>query len=72
MGGAIRYQVASDVERDGLALEALDAAGNVIFEIFRADADGSYTVDTFGHDIAADQLCVALEVARMRLPSGSG
>lgn len=34
-----RFQVASDVMRDGLGVELTDADGNVLAEIFRCDAD---------------------------------
>jgi hypothetical protein len=39
-----RYQVASDVNRDGLGVELIAADGNVVAEVFRCDADNSLTV----------------------------
>ncbi|MES2320045.1 MAG: hypothetical protein V4631_21410 [Pseudomonadota bacterium] len=42
-----RYQVASDVLRDGLGVELTAADGNVIAEVFRCDADNSLTVTLY-------------------------
>jgi hypothetical protein len=40
-------QLASDIIRDGLGLELLDRAGNVVGEVFRCDADHTVTVRVF-------------------------
>jgi hypothetical protein len=41
------YQLASDVIRDGLGLELLDANGEVVAEVFRSDAEHSVQLSTF-------------------------
>lgn len=42
-----RFQLASDVVRDGVGVELLDAIGNVLAEVFRCDIDNSLTVSLF-------------------------
>ena len=42
-----RFQVASDVIRDGLGVELVDSGGNVFAEVFRCDADYSLKVSLF-------------------------
>ena len=44
-------QIASDVNRDGLGVELLDAAGEVIAEVFRSDANHTVTLTTFDNDV---------------------
>jgi len=39
-----RFQVASDIVRDGLGVELTDSRGNVLAEVFRCDADNSLKV----------------------------
>jgi len=54
-----KTQVASDVVRDGLGIELIDATGKVIAEVFRCDANHTVIVSTFGNDIpiqAVEQL----------------
>jgi hypothetical protein len=46
-----RFQVASDVIRDGLGVELTDAAGNVLAEVFRCDADNSLKVSLFNEEL---------------------
>ena len=46
----LKFQVASDVVRDGLGLELLDPTGNVVAEVFRADADKTLHINTFSYD----------------------
>ncbi len=41
-------QVASDVIRDGLGVELIDAEGDVRAEVFRCDMDLTVTVSYFG------------------------
>ncbi|ADJ64956.1 hypothetical protein G5B88_17575 [Herbaspirillum seropedicae] len=42
-----RFQIASDVIRDGLGVELVDPIGKVLAEVFRCDADHSLTVSLF-------------------------
>ncbi|MBN3737245.1 MULTISPECIES: hypothetical protein [Burkholderia] len=44
---AYRFQVASNVLRDGLGVELTDTEGNVLAEVFRCDADHTLTVSLF-------------------------
>ena len=46
-----KTQVASDVIREGLGAELIDASGNVVAEVFRCDADHNVIVSTLGDDI---------------------
>ncbi|HEY4342256.1 MAG TPA: hypothetical protein VGM97_20095 [Steroidobacteraceae bacterium] len=45
------YQLASDVIRDGMALEMLDLDGVVVAEVFRSDAAHSVELQAFREDI---------------------
>jgi hypothetical protein len=61
-----RTQIASDVIRDGLGVELLDAAGEVIAEVFRSDANHTVRLSTFGNDVplaAIEQLITRARVA---------
>lgn len=42
-----RFQIASDVIRDGLGVELVDSIGKVLAEVFRCDADHSLTISLF-------------------------
>ena len=56
------YQLASDVIRDGMGLELLDANGEVVAEVFRSDAEHSVQLRTFKaglDDNAVRELAVA-------------
>jgi hypothetical protein len=46
------YQLASDVIRDGMSLELLDANGEVVAEVFRSDAEHSVQLNTFRANLA--------------------
>ena len=61
---AFKTQVASDVIRDGLGVELLDAAGTVVAEVFRCDADHTVSVTTFGNTVPVQALEQLLERAR--------
>ena len=64
-----RFQVASDVIRDGLGVELTDAAGEVLAEVFRCDADRSVKVTLFCDDLPFLQVEKLLQVAREELVS---
>jgi hypothetical protein len=38
------FQIASDIVRDGLGIELLDATGEVVAEVFRSDGDKTILV----------------------------
>lgn len=42
-----RYQVASDVIRDGVGVELIAPDGTVVAEVFRCDADNSLTATLY-------------------------
>jgi hypothetical protein len=46
-----RFQIASDVIRDGLGLELVDPIGKVLAEVFRCDADHSLKVSLFTDEL---------------------
>jgi hypothetical protein len=61
-----RTQIASDGMRDGLGVELLDAAGAVIADVFRSDANHTVRLSTFGNDVplaAIEQLITRARVA---------
>jgi hypothetical protein len=64
---AFRSQIASDIIRDGLGVELLDARGTVVAEVFRSDADHTVTVSTFGNDIPLYAIEDILTRARVAL-----
>jgi hypothetical protein len=49
-------QVASDVTRDGLGVELLNEAGDVVAEIFRSDSEQTILVNTFFYDIPLEAI----------------
>ncbi|GGC94019.1 hypothetical protein [Undibacterium terreum] len=46
-----RFQVASDVIRDGLGVELTDSNGDVLAEVFRCDADNSLKISMFAENL---------------------
>lgn len=58
--------LASDVIRDGLGLELLDASRNVVAEVFRCDADHTVTTRLFS-DVPANVIAELVERARREL-----
>ncbi len=63
--GALKYQWASDVDFDGIRLEALSDDGAMLFDISVCD-EGPITINTFGKEVAAILIEAAIEVARRR------
>ena len=62
-----RYQVASDVIRNGLGVELAAADGNVIAEVFRCDADNSLTVTLYVDAVPFAQIEKLIGMARRNL-----
>lgn len=62
-----KFQIASDIVRDGLGVELLDAENNVVAEVFRCDRDHTIVVNTFGNDILIQAIRQLLECASVRL-----
>jgi hypothetical protein len=62
-----RFQVASDIRRDGLGVELTDAVGNVLAEVFRCDADNSLTVSLFSEELPFAQIEALVLMAREEL-----
>ena len=64
-----RYQtrVASDVIRDGLGVELLSEAGEVVAEVFRSDRDHTVVVNTFSYDVPLEAIEQLLARAKDRL-----
>lgn len=59
-----RFQIASDVIRDGMALELISNAGVWCAEVFRCDADYTLTLNIFeGVGVLPDVVIEALLVA---------
>lgn len=49
-----KTQFASDIDRDGMVLELLDASAAVVAEIFRSDREKTVIVTTFNNDIPVE------------------
>jgi hypothetical protein len=64
-------QIASDLTRDGLGVELLDPAGEVIAEVFRSDANHTVTLSTFDNDVPLDAIEQLIERARVALLNAS-
>ncbi|WP_081538637.1 hypothetical protein [Burkholderia stagnalis] len=64
-----RFQVASDIRRDGLGIELMGADGNVLAEVFRCDADNSLTVSLFSDALPFPQVEELILMAREQLVS---
>ena len=62
-----RFQIASDLERDGMGLELLDEAGDVVAEVFSSDRDRVVTLSTYGNDIELSDVERLIRTARARL-----
>jgi hypothetical protein len=62
-----RYQVASDVVRDGLGLELIDDGRNVLAEVFRCDANNSLTVSLFSEELPFVEVEKPMLMARKEL-----
>ena len=67
--GAVRYEWASDVDFDGIRLEALSDDGATLFDISVPD-EGPMTINTFDNEVAATLIEAAIEVARHRNQKG--
>ena len=63
----LKFQVASDVVRDGLGLELLDPTGNVVAEVFRVDADKTLHLNTFSYDVSVESIEELLSRARREM-----
>ena len=61
-------QIASDLIRDGLGVEPLDPASEVIAEIFRSDANHTVTLNIFANDVPLYAIEQLIERARRTSP----
>ncbi|WPP01977.1 hypothetical protein SFA35_11740 [Pseudomonas sp. HR96] len=62
-----RLQIASDVIRDGLGVELIDATHRVCAEVFRCDADNTLKISLFAEDLPFVQVEHLLLIARKEL-----
>ena len=62
-----RYQIVSDVVRDGLGVEFLDAANKVIAEVFRCDRDKTTVFELFDQSVPEAVMATLIELARREL-----
>ena len=63
---AFRTQIASDIIRDGIGVELLDANGEIVAEIFRSDKTNRVFVATFGEEVPLEGLAQAIQRFRER------
>jgi hypothetical protein len=65
-----RFQVASDLQRDGLGLECYrqsDAGEELVLEVFRNDSKREYIFSHFSKDLPLSLVEYVVSVARTRL-----
>ena len=62
-----RIQIASDVMRDGLGLELINATNQVCAEVFRCDSDNTLTISLFAEDLPFVQVENSVLIARKEL-----
>lgn len=62
-----KIQIASDIIRNGLGAELLDANNNVLAELFRCDNDNTIIVNTFKNDIPMDTMRYLIKNGAERL-----
>ena len=62
-----RYQIASDIVRDGLGVELIDDHRNVVGEVFRCDANNSLTISFFAEELPFLEVEKLVQMARGEL-----
>jgi len=62
-----KTQVASNAIRDGIGVELLNEAGDVVAEIFRSDREHTVLVNTFSYDVPLEALELLVARAKERL-----
>lgn len=62
-----RIQIASDVIRDGLGLELINATNQICAEVFRCDADNTLKISLFAEDLPFVQVEKLVLIARKEL-----
>ena len=62
-----RIQMASDLDRDGMALELIDQNDDVLAEVFSCDKDHTVVLNTFKNDLPITALSFLLRSAMKRL-----
>lgn len=64
--------MASDLVRDGMALELLDAFGEVVADVFYSDATGEMSFSAYRHDLPLEVVECLIASAKQRLPPRAG
>ena len=62
-----KFQLASDVIRDGIGCELLSEDGEIIAEVFRSDRDHGVVVSMFKDNVPLDAMEALFAQARSRL-----
>lgn len=65
---AYEAQMASDLVRDGMALELLDGAGDVVADVFYSDATGEMRFSAYRRDLPLAAVEWLIACAKVRLP----
>ena len=63
----LRIQIASDLDRDGIALEVLRENEELAAKLFYSDADDSLTVTQVNHSFLAEDFQLLISTAKRRL-----
>ena len=66
------YQIASDIDRDGLGVELIDEHSNVLAEVFRCDKDRTLTFKARASDLPFVQVEKLIAMARGELLAFEG
>jgi len=65
----MKYQVASNLDRNGMSLECMRDDGSLAIEIFYSDTEKTFTIETFSGPVNSKDLNIAMMIAEKRLPS---
>lgn len=63
----LRFQIASDLQRDGLGMEMVDSNDRVIAEVFRSDRHKTLTLSLFVEPLPFKAVKHLMEKARAEL-----
>ena len=66
------YQIASNIDRDGLGIELIDEQCNVLAEVFRCDKDHTLTFKALASDLPFVQVEKLISMARGELVAFEG
>ncbi|WP_146445298.1 hypothetical protein [Botrimarina colliarenosi] len=63
----LRFQTASDIQRDGLGVEMIDAHDHVVAEVFRCDREKTVQLSLFVESLPFNAVALLMDEARIKL-----